>query len=356
MTASRTSAQIYATLFEGQLKRQIGKEINDAIGQKFSLFDKIEYRTRNIHSKNLAESIRRTHIYSLTFFTLTIIIGIFTAIYIVALISKRIKTMVKLAENISQGNFTAVTDDKKDELTNLSSSLNIMSGNLRRIMTELQSRNEELNKFAYVVSHDLKAPLRGIHNIVNWIEEDFGAELSPRLKEYLEIIPQRTKRMENLINGLLDYARVNKKTDSEMTDVAELVQQIVQDIVPGDFSVQIAQLPDIFTERLKLEQVFANLISNAVKFSLPAKGSIEISYRDLANHYEFSVKDAGTGIDPEYHTRIFEMFQTLREKDDKESTGIGLAIIKKILDELNCSIRINSQVGKGAEFIFTWPR
>ncbi|HEY2721554.1 MAG TPA: CHASE3 domain-containing protein, partial [Chitinophagaceae bacterium] len=179
MTASKMSAQIYTTLFEGQLKKQIGKNINDEISRKFSLFDKIEYRARNIHSKNLAESIQRTHIYSLTFFALTIIIGIITTIYVVALISRRIKTMVKLAENISQGNFTTVTDDKKDELTNLSSSLNIMSDSLRRNITELKNRNEELDKFAYVVSHDLKAPLRGIHNVVNWIEEDLSAELSP---------------------------------------------------------------------------------------------------------------------------------------------------------------------------------
>jgi signal transduction histidine kinase len=264
--------------------------------------------------------------------------------------------MVKLAENISQGNFTTVADDKKDELTNLSLSLNIMSESLRRNITELKNRNEELDKFAYVVSHDLKAPLRGIHNVVNWIEEDLSSQLSPKLKEYLAIIQQRTRRMENLINGLLDYARIRKKTDPEVTDVAELVRQITQDIVPREFSVQAERLPVIFTERLKLEQVFANLIGNAVKFSVANKGSIEIACRELVSHYEFSVKDHGIGIEPEYHARIFEIFQTLREKDDKESTGIGLAIIKKILDELHCSIWVRSQVGEGSEFIFTWPR
>ena len=120
--------------------------------------------------------------------------------------------------------------------------------------------------------------------------------------------------------------------------------------------MQIEPLPVILTERIKLEQVFTNLISNAVKFSAPGKRFITIASREIVNFYEFSVKDNGIGIDPEYHTRIFEMFQTLREKDDKESTGIGLAIVKKILDELHCSIRINSKAGEGAEFIFTWPR
>ncbi len=356
MATSKMAGDIYMKLFDSQLKRQIGKKINDEITQKFISFEKIEYRTRNIHSDNLITSIERTHIYSLTFFALTIIIGITTAIYTVSLISMRIKTMVNLAESISLGNFTKLNDRKNDELTNLSLSLNLMSDNLRRNITELQKRNAELDKFAYVVSHDLKAPLRGIHNVVTWIEEDMGPELSPQLRKYLDIIPQRTKRMEDLINGLLDYARISKKTEPELTNVEELVRQIIEDVVPRGFLVTFGNLPVIFTEKIKLEQVFGNLISNAVKFSLPENRSIVISCRELAQHYEFSVKDNGIGIEPEYHARIFEMFQTLKGKDDKESTGIGLAIIKKILEEQHCSIHVKSQLGEGAEFIFTWPR
>ncbi len=356
MATSKAAGDTYNMLFESRLKKQIGKKINDEISQKFTSFDKIEYRTRNIHSNNLIASIQRTHIYSLTFFALTIIVGIVTTIYIVSVISKRIRTMVNLAESISRGNFTKLNDNKNDELTNLSTSLNIMSDSLRRNITELQKRNAELDKFAYVVSHDLKAPLRGIHNVVTWIEEDMGSELSPQLKKYLDIIPQRTKRMEDLINALLDYARISKKTEPQLTDVGELVRQIVEDIVPRNFSVVWGKLPVIFTEKIKLEQVFSNLVSNAVKFSLTGNKSIIISCRELPQHFEFSVRDNGVGIEPEYHARIFEMFQTLKGKDDKESTGIGLAIIKKILDEQHCSIHVNSRLGEGAEFIFTWPR
>ncbi|HLG38850.1 MAG TPA: ATP-binding protein [Chitinophagaceae bacterium] len=356
MESSPESGRAYERLFESQLKRQVGKKINDEITQKFSDFDKIEYKARNTHSNNLIESIRRTHIYSLTFFTLTIIIGIITTVYIVYLISRRIKTMVKLAESISRGEFTTLADNKSDELTRLSSSLNIMSENLRRNINELQSRNAELDKFAYVVSHDLKAPVRGIHNVIKWIEEDLGNELSPQMKKYLDIIPQKTKRMEDLINGLLDYARIRKKTEPEQTDVDELVSQIAEDIVPANYKVEIKNLPVIFAEKIKLEQVFTNLISNSVKYSSRENALIIIACKESEDHYEFSVKDNGIGIEPEYHNRIFEMFQTLREKDEKESTGIGLAIIKKILDEQHCSIKVNSTLGKGAEFVFTWPR
>jgi light-regulated signal transduction histidine kinase (bacteriophytochrome) len=264
--------------------------------------------------------------------------------------------MVKLAERISQGDFTTLQDNRRDELTHLSSSLNIMSNNLRKTISELQNRNAELDKFAYVVSHDLKAPIRGIHNVVNWIEEDLANELSPQMKKYLDIIPQRTRRMEDLINGLLDYARIRQKTALERTDVNELVGEIVETIVPRSFTVETENLPVIFTERLKLEQVFTNLISNSVKFTPNKNGRISIGCKEREDHYEFSVKDNGMGIEPEYHGRIFEMFQTLREKNEQESTGVGLAITKKILDDQHCTIHVNSTLGQGAEFIFTWPR
>jgi len=356
MTTSATSAAIYNRLLETQLKTQTGKKISDQITERFSNFDKEEYRIRAVHSSNLIESIRRTHIYSLTFFALTVIVGIATTVYIVALISKRIRTMVQLADSISKGEFKRLDDRTNDELTSLSTSLNIMSDNLRKNINELQSRNVELDQFAYAVSHDLKAPLRGIHNVIKWIEEDLGNELSPQMKKYLEIIPQRTKRMEDLVNGLLDYARIRKKSKPEQIDVDEMVRQIVEDIVPQHFNVAIENLPVVFTEKIKLEQVFTNLISNAVKFTPGRNAFIIIKCLNYPTHYEFSVKDNGIGIEEEYHTKIFEMFQTLREKEEKESTGIGLAIIKKIITDHHGTINVVSNLGQGAEFIFTWPK
>jgi signal transduction histidine kinase len=264
--------------------------------------------------------------------------------------------MVNLAENISGGRFTTLKDTSHDELRRLSESLNKMSVSLQVNISELENRNAELDKFAYAVSHDLKAPVRGIHNVINWTEEDLGTELSQQMKKNLEIIRQRAKRMEDLINGLLDYARLREKTNAEIINVKMMIDEIIESIVPRNFKVEMHDLPVIFTERIKLEQVFTKLISNSVKYSTTEDGLIEISCKEHPDNYEFSVKDNGIGIDPEYHSRIFEIFQTLREKDEKESTGIGLAIIKRILDDQNCSIRVISELGKGAEFIFTWPR
>jgi signal transduction histidine kinase len=350
------SQESYNRLFESKFKKQVGKTLNDEITDKFLHFDRIEYRTRNMHGAALIASIKRTHTFSFIFIALTVIIGSASIIYIVSLISKRIRSMVHLAENISKGEFSIVKDTRNDELTGLSRSLNIMSDKLSKNIHELESRNRELDKFAYVVSHDLKAPVRGIRNVIKWIEEDLGAELSPEMKQYLSFIPQRTKRMEDLINGLLNYARISEKTQASKVDVNELVKEVVDTIVPRHFKVDIDNLPILFTEPIKLEQVFTNLISNAVNYTPHANGHINITCEESADFYRFSVKDNGIGIDPEYHNKIFEIFQTLREKNETESTGVGLAIVKKIIDDQRGTIKVNSKLGEGAEFTFTWEK
>ena len=346
----------YRQRFEQRLKKQVGKNLNDQIAEKFTRFDRIEYATRRHHQEKLLKSIDNNNTISLIFLILAVVIGVISTIYILMLITKRIASMVRLAENISGGQFTEVNDVRNDELTGLSRSLNVMSNKLSKNIRELEHRNAELNKFAYVVSHDLKAPIRGIHNVIKWIEEDLDDELSPEMKKYLDIIPQRTMRMEALINGLLDYARISHKTPAEKVDVNAMVHDIADSFVPRSFKLQIDNLPEIYTERLKLEQVFANLISNAVKYIQHEDGHIIIRCNEKPTYYEFSVKDNGIGIDPEYHEKIFEIFQTLREKNEKESTGVGLAIIKKIMDERQETITVRSRSGHGAEFIFTWRK
>lgn len=356
ISSRQNRASSYKELFESRLKKHVGKKINDEIARKFARFDKIEYAARKHHSAVLLSSIAATHTISLIFLCLTIGIGICSTVYIVIVITKRIASMVQMAEDISAGRFTYVQDTKNDELTGLSRSLNVMSGKLDKNIRELETRNTELNKFAYVVSHDLKAPIRGIHNVITWIEEDLQHELSAELKKYLMIIPQRTRRMEALINGLLDYARISLTTPIEEVDVNSLVNEIAESIIPRSFTVEMDTLPVLYTERLKLEQVFANLISNAVKYTEEQHGHIRITCRETGDCYEFAVIDNGKGIDPEYHGKIFEIFQTLRERDEKESTGVGLAIVKKIIDEHHETIRVESQAGHGAAFIFTWKK
>lgn len=349
--------EAYSELFETKFRKQVGQKLNEKISDIFRDFDRSEYKVRQARRDMLSESIVQTERISLVFIVLTIVIGLFSSVYIVRIISRRISSMVKLAESISKGDFTTLKDDKNDELTSLSSSLNIMSDKLSRNIKELEKRNAELNQFAYVVSHDLKAPIRGIYNVTQWIEEDLEEEISPQMRKYLDIIPKRINRMEDLIDGLLDYARISRdKPHKELVDVNLLVRDLTDALVPKDFEVNIGKLPDLFTERIRLEQVLSNLISNAVKYNNQEHPVIRISSAEFEEHFEFTVEDNGIGIDPEYHDKIFEIFQTLREKHDKESTGVGLAIVKKIIEERHCDIRVSSVPGKGARFIFTWPK
>jgi signal transduction histidine kinase len=161
--------------------------------------------------------------------------------------------------------------------------------------------------------------------------------------------------MEDLINGLLNYARISEATPEEWVDINAMLKELTEILVPRNFSVTIHEMPTLKTERLKLEQVFSNLISNAVKYTTTEHPALEIQVASLPGKYEFSVTDNGIGIDREYHQKIFDMFQTLRKQDESESTGIGLAIVKKIIDEQHGTISVRSAEGQGSTFTFTWP-
>lgn len=355
--ADHRLTQNYQRLFKKQFRENIGKNYNEKINSIFALFDQYEYDVREKRRKALLASISATDRFSLFFSLLLVVVGSGLGFYLVKKISRRIGSMVKLAEYISMGEFTTVNDDKKDELTSLSMSLNRMSQKLNSNITELERKNAELDQFAYVVSHDLKAPIRGISNVVQWIREDSHDEMSPTLKSYLDIIPERLKRMADLIDGLLVYARIGReKYPKESVDVAVLVKEVAELIVPNEYKLTFSNLPVLYTEKILLVQVFSNLLSNAVKYTSFQAAKIEISCKEHAGFYEFYVSDNGMGIAKEYHEKIFEMFQTLREKNDEESTGIGLAIVKKIVEEMGGAVCVASSPGNGATFQFSWPK
>tara|TARA_B100000780_G_C21120147_1_gene453649 strand:+ start:587 stop:3364 length:2778 start_codon:yes stop_codon:yes gene_type:complete len=224
---------------------------------------------------------------------------------------------------------------------------------------ELEAINKELDQFAYIVSHDLKAPLRAINNLSIWIEEDLGEHFEGDIKENFTLLRGRVGRMENLINGILQYSRAGRlKYKNERTDVNVLVQEISEStILKENSGVKILnQLPVFYTEKIALQQVFSNLISNGIKYNSKDNQVIEISCVDKKDHYEFTVKDNGDGIEPEFHDKIFQIFQTLNARDKVESTGVGLAIVKKILDEKKCSISLESEINVGSTFTFEWPK
>jgi len=224
---------------------------------------------------------------------------------------------------------------------------------------EAERHVKELEQFAYVTSHDLKAPLRGIANLATWLEEDLRDKLTDATREQLALLRDRVQRMQALIEGLLEYSRIGKTAQS-MTDVdsAELLTEIIDSLSPPDgFIVNVAgDMPTLHTDRLHLYQVFSNLISNSINHAGSERGHVWITVQDQGNYYEFTVADDGPGIAPEYHDRIFMMFQTLAVVDYGSNTGIGLALVKKIVQEHGGSITLESAEGNGARFRFTWPR
>ncbi|MBR8831282.1 MAG: Adaptive-response sensory-kinase SasA [Chroococcopsis gigantea SAG 12.99] len=221
----------------------------------------------------------------------------------------------------------------------------------------LEKRNQELDQFVYVASHDLKSPLRAIANIATWLGEDLQDKLTHETAYQLNILQGRVHRMEKLIDGLLLYYRVGRrKMKSEKVAVGQLLLEVIDCLAPDDrFLISIApDLPTLRTVRILLEQVFTNLIGNAIKHHHPAGGKIEINARREGDYYEFSVGDDGPGIDPQFHDRVFSLFQTL-EPHASDNTGIGLTIVKKIVETEGGKISMDSGEGKGTIVYFTWP-
>jgi len=224
---------------------------------------------------------------------------------------------------------------------------------------EAERKAQYLEQFAYVTSHDLKAPLRAVSNLAQWIEEDLTDKLDDASREQLSLLRDRVRRMHDLIEGLLEYSRVGKTSDSvNKVDTRELLDEIVDSLSPPKgFTIKIkGEMPTLYADRLQLGQVFSNLLSNSLKHHGGEKGKIRVKSENYAKVYQFSICDDGQGIAPEYQNKVFMMFQVLSSSDIESSTGIGLALVKKIVEEHGGTIRLESAVGEGACFYFTWPK
>jgi signal transduction histidine kinase len=228
------------------------------------------------------------------------------------------------------------------------------------ILTKLKQTNKDLEAFAFVASHDLKAPLRGIDNLVSWIVEDTETQLSEESENYIERMQLRIRRLEKLLDDLLEYARFGyMDTNTTMVDAQELCEQIVDIVAPPEsFDIQIdIRLAPFETVKAALQTTLTNLISNAVKHHDQTDGRIRITATETDDAYEFTVSDDGPGIEAAHHQRIFEIFQTLTPRSKVESTGIGLSVVARLVAAAGGTIRVVSEENmRGTSFIFTWNK
>ena len=230
---------------------------------------------------------------------------------------------------------------------------------LQKINIEYAAANKELKEFAYIVSHDLKAPLRAISQLTHWISEDYSGAFDDDGKMQMDLIIKRVKRMDGLIDGILRYSRLGRiRGKKERLDLNLLVNEVIDNIAPPD-NVRITlenKLPVILSDSIRMEQVLQNLIGNAIKFMDKDKGIIKVGCADEGAYWKFSVSDNGPGIDKRYHDKIFRIFQTLTPRDEHESTGIGLTLVKKNIELYGGSVWVESGAGRGTTFFFTLPK
>lgn len=225
---------------------------------------------------------------------------------------------------------------------------------------ELMIANDELQILAYAFAHDFREPLRGINRLSEMLEESLEEALDEETAELMRLLRLRVFRLDSIILGADAYlsVRQNRLPDLEWVDVHQLLTDIIGSLTtspPFQFEV-LPDMPTLWTERAPLQQVFLNLINNAIFHHNNEAGHIKIGITEQENHCQFFVTDDGPGIHPDYHEKIFDIFKTLTPKDKKESSGVGLALVRKILQRRDCQVWVKSAEGQGSTFYFTWPK
>lgn len=234
-----------------------------------------------------------------------------------------------------------------------------MQAELRRHVEDLERSNRELDEFAYVASHDLKAPLRDVHNLAKWIDEDVGDSLPEDSRRHLTLLGDRVVRMERLLDDLLEYSRAGRMFQGpEDIDVRNAVDEAVAlASVPDGFVVEVTgDSPTVRGPKAPLGQIVRNLVGNAVKHHHRDAGRVTVAIALRGEWLDIAVSDDGPGIAPEFHERVFGMFTTLRPRDELEGSGMGLALVKKLVEAHGGAVELDSAPGRGTTVRFTWPR
>ena len=224
-------------------------------------------------------------------------------------------------------------------------------------LKSLEEKNDKLNDYAHAVSHDLKAPLRNINALINWVKDDNDKIIDESSKESLNLVLYNLEKMDNLIKGILDFSTIDKaETMSSWINLNEVIDEILKSIlIPSHFKIKVDEnLPKIFTNNFMIKQVFQNLIQNAIKYNDKENGYLEINYIEEHENHLFSIKDNGIGVKKEHQEKIFQSFTKLHE--NSQSSGLGLSIVRRIVETMQGKIWVESEINKEATFFFTIPK
>ena len=294
---------------------------------------------------------------------LTALISLYTALTLIPLVPKALALPSPAQlETTNQALMMEIIERKRVELElcqykeHLEEIVQTRTIQLESANAQLRSANQELNDFAYVVSHDLKAPLRGITSLSEWLLADYGEEFDEEGKKMVNLMISRVQRLHQLIDDILKYSRVGRaKVEKKDVNLNEVVSELIEVLnIPENIKVEIPnQLPTIKCDKTRIEQLFQNLISNAIKFIDKPEGLIKISCVDEGKYYKFSVADNGIGIESQHFEKIFQLFQKLTSLQDSDSTGVGLALVKKIVELHDGKVWVESEIGVGSNFVFT---
>jgi light-regulated signal transduction histidine kinase (bacteriophytochrome)/HAMP domain-containing protein len=270
-----------------------------------------------------------------------------------ALVEANTHLEVKVQERTAEMTAEIVERKKAEE------AMEKLNKKLETAVKQLTFANTELQEYAHITAHDLKAPLRAIATLANWLATDYADLFDEQGKHQVELMIGRTQRMSNHIDSILKYSEVGR-SEGEQTniDLNSLVNDIISIIAPPEHIEITIQpnLPVIFADKTRIIQLFQNLLTNAIKYNDKSQGKIEISCTDENSFWEFSIADNGVGIEEKHFKKIFKIFQTLAPRDQIESTGIGLSLVKKIVELHHGRIWLQSKPGHGTRFFFTLPK
>lgn len=366
------------------LKQKIGSILNQYSLNYDLLQDEQAIITVKLATKNTTDILKSSMQTTIVIFLNAILLSIIFALISANAISRPIALLRKEMDYISSENLERPIQPKllkiRGEVGDLARSFNKLKSRLNdttvsrdQLLLEVERRkqsekslkdlaenlaksNKELDQFAYAASHDLREPLRGIECLSEWIIEDCYDKLPTQSREHLQLLNKRVKRLDALIEGILAYSRATKEQAPSTIDCNQLLKDVIDTVSPTKVSIYIdTPMPVITLNKTMITQIFLNLINNAVKFNDKKEAEIHIGYSLSKKKHQFYVRDNGPGIEAQYFDKIFEIFQTLQSRDAIEGTGIGLALVKKIVENQGGKVWLESSINKGTTFYFTIP-